>query len=417
MGDAARIRPLVNLHRPGLALVWLLFAMSGVVMVEPAPFDVLLLALTALFFISGLKFPPAMVIPIVLLAVFFLSAMIGAMQSPGIATSWRHLAITIYLAVSTLFAGCLIARYQAAGLRMIFLGTCIAAMVAVSAGIVGYFSLAPGAYDLFTQNFRMMGTFKDPNVFGPFLIIPALYAVLRLVRGAGLRTPLWLGVFGLCLIGIFLSFSRGAWGHFAFSFALTLGLLFITSANGGERMRITATSLFLGVLGAVGLAGILSVDVVSSLLAERLQLFQSYDVSGGGGRFAGQAFALQLIQENPFGIGKAGFDAAWGAAPHNVYLYMFLQAGWLGGLAYLCFVLCTLAAGLHASFKPGPLQGMAIVAFASFAGLAALGMLIDTDHWRHFFLLTGMIWGAFAANAARARAATPGFARPAANPA
>jgi hypothetical protein len=27
----------------------------------------------------------------------------------------------------------------------------------------------------------------------------------------------------------------------------------------------------------------------------------------------------------------------------------------------------------------------------------AEGFVIDTDHWRHFYLLLGMIWGLFAA--------------------
>jgi len=30
---------------------------------------------------------------------------------------------------------------------------------------------------------------------------------------------------------------------------------------------------------------------------------------------------------------------------------------------------------------------------ASFAGLAFEGLVIDTDHWRHFFIIAGIIWG------------------------
>ena len=28
--------------------------------------------------------------------------------------------------------------------------------------------------------------------------------------------------------------------------------------------------------------------------------------------------------------------------------------------------------------------------------MSALGTVIDTDHWRHFYLLLGLIWGAIA---------------------
>ena len=35
-------------------------------------------------------------------------------------------------------------------------------------------------------------------------------------------------------------------------------------------------------------------------------------------------------------------------------------------------------------------------AYVVFLGHVALGSVIDTDHWRHFYLLIGLIWGAIA---------------------
>jgi hypothetical protein len=34
-----------------------------------------------------------------------------------------------------------------------------------------------------------------------------------------------------------------------------------------------------------------------------------------------------------------------------------------------------------------------VVATSSFAGVAFEGWIVDTDHWRHFFILLGCIWG------------------------
>ena len=52
-----------------------------------------------------------------------------------------------------------------------------------------------------------------------------------------------------------------------------------------------------------------------------------------------------------------------------------------------------------------------IVAFATFVGEVVEGMVIDTDHWRHFFLLLGMIWGLAAATRDYKRASlVPGSA-------
>jgi hypothetical protein len=51
-----------------------------------------------------------------------------------------------------------------------------------------------------------------------------------------------------------------------------------------------------------------------------------------------------------------------------------------------------------------PWQPYLITAVAAFAGEMAEGVVIDTDHWRHFFLLLGMIWGLAAATLRQTRA-------------
>ena len=79
--------------------------------------------------------------------------------------------------------------------------------------------------------------------------------------------------------------------------------------------------------------------------------------------------------------------------PHNVYLSMFLNAGWLGGLLYIIAVLATLAAGFRGAARRTALQGPFLIAVAAFAGVAVEGCVIDSDHWRSFFILMACIWG------------------------
>ena len=50
-----------------------------------------------------------------------------------------------------------------------------------------------------------------------------------------------------------------------------------------------------------------------------------------------------------------------------------------------------------------PWQPYLIAAVAAFVGEVAEGFVIDTDHWRHFFLLLGMIWGLASATFTQAR--------------
>jgi hypothetical protein len=76
----------------------------------------------------------------------------------------------------------------------------------------------------------------------------------------------------------------------------------------------------------------------------------------------------------------------------------FLVYGWIGGATYFALVLVTLGIGLRAALVPAPWQVYLIAAYAAFAGEAMEGFIVDTDHWRHFFLILGLVWGLTAAS-------------------
>jgi hypothetical protein len=97
----------------------------------------------------------------------------------------------------------------------------------------------------------------------------------------------------------------------------------------------------------------------------------------------------------------------------------FLVYGWLGGAAYATLVLVTLVIGIRSAIVTTPWQPYLIAAYAAFVGEAVEGFIVDTDHWRHFFLLLGLIWGLTAAtiNAGRRRLAVARDSAPAAAPA
>ncbi len=132
------------------------------------------------------------------------------------------------------------------------------------------------------------------------------------------------------------------------------------------------------------------------MFRERAQLFQPYDV-GSGGRFLFQELALGDLLSFPNGMGPFQFNQVHGMQQHNVYLQAFLVYGWAGGMAYLTLLAATLWTGLRTVFVRTPWQPYLICAFATFVGEVIEGFVIDTDHWRHFFLLLGMIWGLAAA--------------------
>ena len=143
---------------------------------------------------------------------------------------------------------------------------------------------------------------------------------------------------------------------------------------------------------ALVVGALLSIGSVHDMLLERAKAIQPYDV-GPGGRFWLQEQALGTILQNANGLGPFEFDRIFGLQQHNVYMQGFLVYGWLGGAAYLAPVAATLMLGLITISIEAPWQHYLITAYAVFVGEMVEGMIVDTDHWRHFFLMLGLVWG------------------------
>ena len=211
---------------------------------------------------------------------------------------------------------------------------------------------------------------------------------------------------GLLVPAILLSFSRAAWGQIVYTAILMLALTFITTRSPSHRLRL----VLLSVTGVVVLAGfiaaLLSIDIVADLFKQRASFEQSYDL-GEQGRFARHALGAILALDKPFGIGPLQFNKYFPEDTHNSFLNAFMSGGWLAGACYPALVALTLAFGFRAVFVRTPWQQTTIAVFAGYFGVATESFIIDTDHWRHTFLLMGVMWGLIAAtrsHTARAKA-------------
>lgn len=376
----------------GYGLIWLAFAVGFLVIIEPAPFDLLILMSGCLALVMGMRIPGSLAPMIVACTVIIICGLVALTQTRFLGDSARHLIITAYLIVITFIVAALVYHNPDRSLRAILSGHLAAAFVSAVLGIIGYLNLVPGAFDLFTEFSRAKGAFKDPNVFGPFMIVGGIYAMYQVLTRPLIRGLPWLIALSVIVLGLFLSFSRGAWGHFALSTILCVSLMLVTSRDRSLNLRIILICLCAGVALTLGILAILNLPGVADMLSLRAGLNQSYD-SGGSGRFDGQSMAIRWILDGPLGYGKQDFGKFWGEEPHNVYLYMFLQTGWLGGSLYLAMVLGSIIAIFRIVFATSPWRHYAIVLAATFTPLALEGMIVDTDHWRHFWMLLGMIWG------------------------
>ena len=373
---------------------------SSVAFIEPSPHDLLMGVLALACVAAGVRFQRMLAVPLMLLLIWNFAGIMALIPVIGEEKTIQYTATSIYLAIAAILFACLFSSNTMSRLATMRIAYTLSALMVATAGISGYFNLFPGAEQLFAPFGRALGSFKDPNVFGPFLIWPTMFIVYRmLTRQFG---PADLAVAAILLFALLLSFSRGAWFHFAVSSLVLVGLAFLTAPSQQVRLRILGLSaLSLLALAAI-LAILLSFDSIGEMFRERAQLIQSYDV-GEGGRFRLQELALASVLNFPNGMGPFEFARVHGLQQHNVYLQAFLVYGWAGAMAYLLLLLSTLWVGFRSALVRTPWQAYAIAAVAAFVGEAAEGFVIDTDHWRHFFLLLGLIWG-LAATTFRPRA-------------
>lgn len=362
---------------------------------EPAPYELYMALLTVVWLACGLKLRREFG-PLIICLMLYIT---GGIASIPIANDFgdasMYMAVSGFLAITAIFYAAILAG-KPERFRIIQNGYTISAVLVSLVGIAGYFQLFPGA-DYFTLYDRARGTFKDPNVFGPFLVLPALLIIQRLLRDSVLKNAFLLIPLTILLLGIFLSFSRGAWGVLFAGVLVIYFLALVTEHSNRRRMRLIMLG-FSGVL-AVGalLAAALSIDTVAEMFEQRARLVQDYD-SARLGRFARYALGFQLVMEHPLGLGPLGFRNHFPEDTHNVYLKSFTTYGWLGGVTYVVLALWTLAAMVPLLFKSRPWTGFLQCVFAVFVAHLILSVIIDTDRWRHMYMLYGLAWGLIAAD-------------------
>jgi O-antigen ligase len=382
------------IHKGLLALVWLAFASSGIVFTEPAPVDALLMGLIVLLPLTGLiSIPPSLAVYISLWSVVGAAGFLAATLSRDVAASTLFTVISMYLYVASFVIATFVARQPEHHTQLILSGWMTAGVMAATFGLVGYFKLVPGAFELFTKFERAAGTFKDPNVFGPFLVAPFLYALHVVLHRSWIRGAFPLVAAGVLALAVLLSFSRGAWINLVLALGVYGILAYVTASSTYQREKIiTIVCAGISMVALVTIAAVQN-DEIANVLSDRASLTQSYDV-GAEGRFGGQQKAIQLILENPLGIGAGQFTSVHHHEEvHNVFLSVFLNNGWLGGLMYALMVGLTFFIGLQHLTRNTQARPLFLVAYAAFVATALEGVVIDSDHWRSFYILMALIWG------------------------
>jgi O-Antigen ligase len=381
--------------------ITLLVFLGGFVIVEPAPYDLLLVLALVVWAFFGLKFNRCTLPMTVLMLLYLAGGFLSFTQLDSFTKPTVYLLTTGFLIASSAFFAAVILEDPARRLTLIRNAYLASAVVVSVIAILAYFNAIPHA-DYFKLYDRAKGTFQDPNVFGPFLALPAVFLV-RDILTRRLRESLWEIVFFLIILfAILLSFSRAAWGLVAFAAIAVAFLAFVNEPRQLVRFRLVAYL----VAGATAITMLLTVAIsipqIADLYVQRAHVVQEYDESREG-RFERQQQGFFLMQEKPLGLGPYEFSKRFGEDEHNMWLKGFTVYGWLGGFAYIILAVWTLAAAAPLLFKPRPWQPIIQGTYAVFLGHIFIHSVIDNDHWRHLFLMYGILWGAIAVEKMTAR--------------
>jgi O-Antigen ligase len=352
---------------------------------EPAPTDVVFAVLIAVGFITS-RFRLRRVIPgaVLLVGAYLSLNLISAIAVADEQRAVSFFAITFYVACFGLW----LAAYVTSSTIARRITRCYVAAAVASAIVATLALLVPfPGHDLFTRIGRAEGLFKDPNVFGPFLVPAALIVMEeiltpRLLRGR--RTTKVLMFLALSL-GVLFSYSRAAWLNLVVGLLVVLVVVSFRRGGGRSAARVLA----IVVLAVVSLGAVVAFSGSLSFLEQRAKVHQSYDT----GRFGAQSESITWAMEYPLGIGPGQFERRAHISAHSMYARTLAEEGIPGLIVLLTLMLATLGWALQNAIRGHDTYGIGSAALlGAWFGILLNGAFVDTLHWRHLWFVAALIW-------------------------
>jgi hypothetical protein len=358
------------------------------VRIEPAPADLVFGVLIAVAFATWRFDLQRVPLSVTLLVSAFLALnLLASIEAIDSARALNFFAITLYLAVFGLWLAAYVNSVRHA--RLVLVAYLAGAVISAGLACLALMASFPGS-QAFVSGPRAQGLFKDPNVFGPFLVPAALVLMEELVAPRLLRLRFLpkLALLSILTIGVLFSFSRAAWLNLVVGTLVLLSVLALRRGGGRQAMALLICTI------AAGAALFAAVAATSSLsfLEQRAGL-QVYDTQ----RFGAQLSGLQFATEYPLGVGPGQFERVSNISAHSTYVRAVAEEGVLGMLVLLGLMLLTF--GFAARNAAGGFDAYGIgsaALFGAWSGLLANSFFVDTLHWRHLWLVAALIWAATA---------------------
>ena len=382
--------------RTYLWLAGLAMASGSIVMMEPAPYDIaLVLLLVAGVLLNRLAFQAMHRVPLLLLCAFLAANVVSLAFAEDLRTGIFYTCVNAYMSAAWLFFAGMTSAHGSRAVKVLMRGYTLAGLLAVALSSLAFFGVIRNLPLLLGAG-RAQGLFKDPNVYGPYLIPMLVYALMRLQSSRPRSGSFWwaLVICTVSALGVFLSFSRAAWINCGVAVVCFLGLQFV---SGIIRQRVSVSLLYslllVGLLaGGVAFLSASGESAIGRMLTMRVGQggLQNYDSM----RFYTHRLALETVKERPLGIGSGQSELVFQYATHNMYLRILTENGVLGFAAFYGFVLLSfLRASKQALARSNDFErNLFAVVSACLLGIFINGLVIDTIHWRHLWFLLGLAY-------------------------
>ena len=391
-----RPRALSDLE-PLLRAVFAVFVAAGSVsIIEPSPFDYLSFVVLPLWLLRGFRLNVALIPMIFLWVIYDVAGFIALMPHWNEPDPRLFQFQSLYLVIIGIFFAMFFSEETKERLELALKAFTFGCLLSSLLGILGYLGLFGLAEYTTMYEGRVSGTFKDPNVFGSYMILGLVYLAHRVMLGQSKRPLLTIAGLGIIVAGVFLSFSRGSWGAAVVALGTMFVAAFLSAEQASTRRRMLLWAIATLAVGIIAIIAILSIDSARELFLQRATVTQDYD-EGITGRFGNQLRSLPMLLDLPNGFGPLRFRLVFDLDPHNSYINAFASYGWIGGFAWLILVAATFFIGFRLMFVKSPYRTYAHVCWPALMVLLLQGFQIDIDHWRWVFFSFGTVWGLEAA--------------------
>lgn len=368
-------------------VVFIALAVSSILVIDPSPTDPIVLflliigSMTRRFLPDRAHVPSYLTLPLGLFVISYLISVLSGNFVLG-SINWIYVGSFVVKVAFAIFLPLYVTSLRA--LRFVLAGYLFSCILVAGLSFAASVDLLPASEALKpTEGIRFAALMNDPNVFGSFLV-PAVIWLLddlifpKLWKKAVIAKLVFMLLLALASV---LSLSRGTW--------VNLGVGLVVYLVVGSRTLPLRKMLYVG----LALTGILLIAIRVLYALDLMHwLFTRTIDAGDLYRFQVQGLAISRSLVNIFGLGPGQAQNVFGMPPHNLFVQVISENGWLSAVAFIIFIGSITFRLMRRTFSRNHNRlGLSYqVALACWLGLLANSFVIDVLYWRIFWLLVGL---------------------------